>query len=435
MPQAALPLPQAAVPDLPASQPKAAPAAVAPANLAPAPPRFDLVRVEPDGSATVAGRAEPGAVVSLRVDGVEVAQATANGQGSFAALLSLPASAVPRLMSLATLLPAGAEVLGPDTVALAPTVAAVAVPPDPEGQTDAATDAAPDPTVADTAPPAALLLTEQGVKVLQPGADVPAELAANVSVDTISYAPDGAVQLGGRGVGFVRLYLDQSEVATVPVGPDGQWSTVLADVAPGIYTLRADQIGPDGNVTSRFETPFKRETIAALAAAASQPASGAGAAPAAGAIAGAIAGAEAVAEAVPDTVTDAVPEAVPDTVPDAGAVPQAAPAPESASESASGSEPAAEPAQVAPVADPGQPEVAVAEPLPVKPVVAPEPASAAKPAPVSVTVQPGFTLWGIAQERFGDGVLYVQLFEANKDKIKDPDLIYPGQVFTIPEAP
>ena len=63
---------------------------------------------------------------------------------------------------------------------------------------------------------------------------------------------------------------------------------------------------------------------------------------------------------------------------------------------------------------------------------APEPVAAA--APVTVTVQPGFTLWGIAQERYGDGVLYVQVFEANKDKIKDPDLIYPGQVFSVPET-
>ncbi|MCC6517211.1 MAG: LysM peptidoglycan-binding domain-containing protein, partial [Tabrizicola sp.] len=44
------------------------------------------------------------------------------------------------------------------------------------------------------------------------------------------------------------------------------------------------------------------------------------------------------------------------------------------------------------------------------------------------------TLWGIAQERYGDGVLYVQVFEANKDKIKNPDLIYPGQVFSVPET-
>ncbi len=54
-------------------------------------------------------------------------------------------------------------------------------------------------------------------------------------------------------------------------------------------------------------------------------------------------------------------------------------------------------------------------------------------APVTVTVQPGFTLWGIATERFGEGTMYVQVFEANRDAIRDPDLIYPGQVFTLPQ--
>lgn len=53
---------------------------------------------------------------------------------------------------------------------------------------------------------------------------------------------------------------------------------------------------------------------------------------------------------------------------------------------------------------------------------------------MTITVQPGFTLWGIAEQSLGDGVAYVQVFEANKDKIRDPDLIYPGQVFTIPKA-
>ncbi|MFT4702027.1 MAG: nucleoid-associated protein YgaU, partial [Yoonia sp.] len=48
------------------------------------------------------------------------------------------------------------------------------------------------------------------------------------------------------------------------------------------------------------------------------------------------------------------------------------------------------------------------------------------------TVQPGATLWAIAEEKLGDGVLYVAVFEANRDLIRDPDLIYPGQVFRIP---
>ena len=50
-----------------------------------------------------------------------------------------------------------------------------------------------------------------------------------------------------------------------------------------------------------------------------------------------------------------------------------------------------------------------------------------------VTVQPGSTLWAIATDRYGEGVLYVRVFEANRDRIRDPDLIYPGQVFNLPE--
>lgn len=377
----------------------AAPAASS-AVIPPVPPLFDVVRVEPDGSATVAGRAAPGAAVSLRVDGVEVVQAVADAQGSFAALFTLPASAAPRLMSLVALAPDGAEVPGPDTVALAATeparLAAEAV--EPEQVLPAADPAPAAIPVAEAAPPAALLVTEDGVKVLQPGAEVPAELAANVSIDTISYAPDGAVQLGGRGTGaaFVRLYLDDAEQATVRVAEGGQWAAVLADVAPGIYTLRADQIGADGKVTSRFETPFKRETLQALAAVA---------APEVAPVVKSVSAVEPVAETAP--------------LADPAAVAKAAPAPEAASTEVT------EPAATAPA------PVSAAEPAPV-PVVQAEPA---KPAPVSVTVQPGFTLWGIAQERFGDGVLYVQVFEANKDKIRDPDLIYPGQIFTIPTAP
>ncbi|REC56071.1 LysM peptidoglycan-binding domain-containing protein [Rhodosalinus sediminis] len=49
-----------------------------------------------------------------------------------------------------------------------------------------------------------------------------------------------------------------------------------------------------------------------------------------------------------------------------------------------------------------------------------------------VTVQRGNTLWGISRRTYGEGILYVRIFEANRDRIRDPDLIYPGQVFTVP---
>ncbi len=48
------------------------------------------------------------------------------------------------------------------------------------------------------------------------------------------------------------------------------------------------------------------------------------------------------------------------------------------------------------------------------------------------TVKKGDTLWGIAKKYYGNGAKYTQIYNANKDKIKNPNLIYPGQVFAIP---
>lgn len=47
-------------------------------------------------------------------------------------------------------------------------------------------------------------------------------------------------------------------------------------------------------------------------------------------------------------------------------------------------------------------------------------------------VQPGNSLWRIARRNYGTGFSYTVIYEANKGQISDPDLIYPGQVFSIP---
>lgn len=48
------------------------------------------------------------------------------------------------------------------------------------------------------------------------------------------------------------------------------------------------------------------------------------------------------------------------------------------------------------------------------------------------TVVKGNTLWGIAQRYYGSGPQWPRIFDANRDKIKDPHWIFPGQVFVIP---
>jgi len=286
------------------------------------------------------------------------------------AMFNLAPSVAPRVLSLVMVMPDGTEVAAEGSVVIAPTVApvAVAVAQDepreaamaevgtPDVEAEAAPSVEPVAEAVAEAPPAALLVTDEGAKVLQSAADMPPELVANVTIDTITYTPEGAVQLAGRGTPerVVRLYLDNAPLAEAAISAAGDWAVTLPDVAPGIFTLRADQVDAAGVVTSRFETPFKRETVEALAAASAGEAA---------ADTGVVAEVEAAAEAV-----------------------------------------------VAAEVDP------------------------AAVAPVTVTVQPGFTLWQIASEQLGAGPLYVQVFEANKDQIRDPDLIYPGQVFAIPEG-
>ncbi len=52
--------------------------------------------------------------------------------------------------------------------------------------------------------------------------------------------------------------------------------------------------------------------------------------------------------------------------------------------------------------------------------------------PVFYTVQPGDSLSKIAKEHYGDAMKWPALFEANREVIKDPNLIYPGQQIRIP---
>ncbi len=445
-------------------------------------PSFDTVRIEPDGSALVAGRAPEGAAVRVLIDGAEAAKGTADAKGSFAALFDLAASESPRLMTLEAALPDGTILPSAESVAIAPTTAPVDV---------AAVEPAEPAPAAEAGPesPATLLVTEDGAELLQPTSPAEGVPEAAVTIDTIAYTPEGGVQLSGQGAGgaFLRLYLDNAELMTLPMPASGPWTATLPEVAPGIYTLRADQIDAEGKVISRFETPFKRETPEALAAAA-EPADGSDQTVA-------LAQNDGDAAAPPAAPTGEADEPAPANLSSGGDDGSAAkPAQEPGGKTgdavqtagtASNDQATSPPAPAEPAADVASDDALAAAPVPnssrdeaptedgtqnsvvaqadntpapaaADPAVADASATKAEggssentpaaetaaavpetspPASVAVTVQPGFSLWKIATDQMGEGVMYVQVYQANRDKIRDPDLIYPGQVLTIPSSP
>lgn len=54
------------------------------------------------------------------------------------------------------------------------------------------------------------------------------------------------------------------------------------------------------------------------------------------------------------------------------------------------------------------------------------------PADGRLVVQPGANLWRIARRTYGQGTRYTVIYAANRDQIRDPNRIYPGQVFSLP---
>lgn len=52
-----------------------------------------------------------------------------------------------------------------------------------------------------------------------------------------------------------------------------------------------------------------------------------------------------------------------------------------------------------------------------------------------IVVQPGNNLWRLARSAYGRGIRYTVIYEANRDQIRNPALIFPGQVFAVPALP
>ena len=412
-------------------------------------PKFDVVRIEDDGSALIAGQAQGRGHVVLSVDGVELPEARADltGNGQFVIFVFLPATADQQSLKLHLYGQDGSgPVVSVQTIFVAPApveeavAASESVAPESEApaetettdetndatETDIEVETAPTQTASteapeDAAPATVILADEDGVRVLQDG--TPSAANPAVTIDTISYSSNGDVILGGRGQAgnFVRIYLDNQSIATSKISANGYWSLELSDIEPGIYTLRVDELNATGDVVSRAETPFKREAaeeLAELMAPDTEPEEPSVEVPSQNVAEAQSAQADAPSSDAPETAAETVADTGSDTAPDTSVTQVEVTVQAEVAELNPQDEQSSDGETVATEAQPADTASVLRTPSQTFRVR---------------TVQPGSTLWAIAKESYGAGIEYFKVFEANKERIRDPDLIYPGQVFEIPD--
>lgn len=460
----------------PGAETTEAPTAPEPADDLPVPPVFDTVRHGAAGDTVISGRAASGAEVVVLVDGQEAARARTDRTGAFAAIFGLPPAPAPRVVTLRADLADGRSVAGGDSVILAPADLPPAKPeaPVPPVETGVAARlaAAPATPSLPDRPPAPDRPLVPEAAAIPPAEDVPAaEAAPQAATEAIAAAaapePKPAPEAAPEAATAPDEVAAEAPVATVAVDGDAPAPTAPPTAPPAIAGVADAATGAIAEDIA--------EDLAAMPAvptdipAAPEPPGTPAAAPAvpdAASPAGAVAPPVLVAGDHGVRVLDPTPpaELVIDLISydGAGAV----------SVAGRGGAGAAVRIYIDNVLSAetriggdgrwqtGLPDVAPglhrlrADQLDEGGTVtarfdtpfrreAPEALAAVTPQPAAgqetvaqvITVQPGNTLWGIARASYGRGILYVHVFEANRDQIRNPDLIYPGQVFAVPDLP
>lgn len=349
--------------------------AVPAAKTVPEPPRFDTVRAESDGSVLVAGQGPDGAKMTVMVDGKAAGSAAVDAQGKFAAFLDLGPSDKPRVVTLQAAMPDGTALASADNVILAPMPAAAPAATDAGAMTASAesgSQAAPAPAAPQTTT-AENTPAPATTDVLIADASGVSKLTSaapgtEVMIDTIGYDRLGNVDIAGRGA--------PGGFARLYLNNEVVATAPLGDKGTWRVKLTGIAAGVYTLRVDQIDGTGKVTSRAETPFQREEPAK--------------VAAAETTAQTSSPSAAAAAPATTAET---------------------SAAATTTETTATAPAATP-----------------APEPVTAV----TLVTVQPGFTLWAIARRNYGDGLLYVRVYEANKDQIKDPDLIYPGQVFTVP---
>jgi nucleoid-associated protein YgaU len=352
------------------------------------------VRVEPSGDSVIAGRAAPGAAVELLRDGVVHDRAVADASGQFA-FVAPPLPTGPSQLSLRMPAADGTPVLSEQsvTVVVAPRrdespVVALASPDRPTTilSAPAASPPSPAPSAAPAAPPAAA-----------PSPTREAAARAPVRVEAVEAEDGGKLYVSGRAAPgtTVRLYLNETLVASGPATPEGRISfSIERGVAPGDYRVRLDEAeAGTGAVRSRAQVAF------------AMPAG---------------------------TIAPPVPPAAPSAT-RPPAIPPLPPTTAEAARPASPELPAGPPSGPAPVGPASRPgEALTASAEPVTTARSAEPGLVVVPRVETATVSRGDSLWRISRRIYGSGVRYTVIYDANQEQIRDPNRIYPGQLFVLP---
>src|ERR1700733_8856486 len=215
-------------------------------------PTFDIARIEPTGEAVIAGRATPGATVELLRNGELHDRVVADQSGQFVMVPPRFPSGTYDL-TLRSKQPDGKQATSRQSVA-------VAIEP---GPTDR---------------PVVPLMTpgKPTVVLSQPAAPKP--MAGTVVVESVEIEPSGKFHASGRARAgaAVRLYLNDTFVASVTAGTDGRFAVAINQgVAPGSYRVRREEVEPNsGAGRARAEVPFNvPDTMVAASAPAQATAS------------------------------------------------------------------------------------------------------------------------------------------------------------------
>jgi nucleoid-associated protein YgaU len=372
-------------------------------------PSFDIVRIEPTGESVIAGRGAPGATIEMLRNGKSHARSLADASGLFALVPPLLTPGAHEL-GLTSIAPDGTRAQSRESVTVVinedrtrkplvtltspdrPTVVLSAPEgPDvkkPQGSEPAGAEAgavtAAAPPEPSSQPPAA-----PAGPVTQP----PPAARPGVKIKSVEAEEGGRLYVSGDAAAnaTVRLYLNDSFIAPGGTGSDGKVSfAIRRGVRPGEYRVRLDDVDPvSGEVRSRAEVAFN----------------------------------------VPPPLTVPLPphpeplagqadlaSSVARLMQPPGQAPALSPMP--------GESPAKSPGEAAVSSSGASAREA-------------EPGMVIVPQITTATVSRGENLWRISRRIYGEGTRYTVIYDANQAQIRNPNRIYPGQIFVLPaeEAP